>query len=146
MQSACHDTGLGVRPEYHRAGAIAEQHRRAAIFPVEDPRIHFGADDESAAMLARSYQFVGDRQRIYEAAAHGLNIERGAALDSELRLHDASGARKDVVWGCRSHDDEIDFPRQDSRRCKRLAAPLDAKVAPGLPGFADGTLADNRAP
>jgi len=80
MQRACHDTGLGVRTEYHRAGAIAEQHGRAAIFPIEDPRIYLGADDESAAMLARSYQFVGDRQRIYEAAADRLDIECGAAL------------------------------------------------------------------
>jgi len=80
-------------------------------------------------MLARSDQFVGDRKRIYEAAADGLNVECGAALYFQLRLHDASRARKDVVRSRRGDDDEIDFLRQDSRRGERRAARLDGEVA-----------------
>ena len=142
MQHACHDAGFGVRPENHRAGAITEQHCSAAIFPVDDPRIHFGADNQGAAMLARSDQVVGDRQRVNETAADGLNIERGAPLYSQLRLHDASRARKNVVGCRRGHDDEIDFLRDDARRGKGRAACLDTEVAGGLRGFGDVTLAD----
>src|SRR4030088_1687251 len=93
-------------------------------------------------MLARPDHFVGDRERVYEAAADCLNIERCAALHSQLRLHDASRARKDVVGGRRSRDDEIDFLRNDSRRGKRRAARLDTQIAGGLRGFGDMTLAD----
>ena len=44
--------GASRRHEHDGAGAVAEQHARAAIVPVEDARIDLGADDQRVARHA----------------------------------------------------------------------------------------------
>ncbi len=123
------DARLLGRHEHDRAGAIAEQHAGAAIVPVEDARIDLGADDERIARQPACHHPVGNGERIDEAGAHRLHVERGSAAGAELRLQDARRRRKDDVGRRRRDDDQVEIVDGASgRRCERFARRGKRKV------------------
>ena len=129
MQLAREDAGRVARLEHDRAGAVAEQHARGAILEVEDAREHLGADDERLARGARADHRVGHREGIHEARAHGLHVERGAAVHAELLLHQAGRGREHHVGRRRGHHDEVDRRRVQPGGKQGAAGRLDREVA-----------------
>src|SRR5262249_35280491 len=99
-------------------------------------------DDERATVLARAYQLVRDREPVYEAAAHRLDVERGAARRAELRLHDARRARENVVRRRGGDDDEVDLAGRYRRRRERGTARFYAEIARRLRRLGDMPLPD----
>jgi len=92
-------------------------------------------------MLARSDQFVAIVSAYTKPLQTGLNVELGTAFYSQLRLHDASRARENVVGVAvatmmRSMSCGQCAPR------RALCGCLDAQITGGLRGFGDMTLAD----
>ena len=130
MQLAREDARRFARLEHHRAGAVAEKHAGAAVLEVEDARKDFGTNHERLAGHARADHRIGDRQRVDEARAHGLNVERSAAGDAELLLHQARGRRKHHVRRAGCDDDQVDargidiggFERAPCRGHREVAA------------------------
>ena len=130
------------RFEHHRSGAVAEQHARRAIGPVEQPGMRVGADHQRAADAAGAKELLGDSQGIDEARAHRLHVERGAPARTEARLQAAGGRRVDAVRGRRAHDDEVQRRRIDLGRLERAARCALGEVAGGFRLVDDVALAD----
>ena len=85
---------------------------------------------------------VGGRQRVDEAAAHRLHVERRAALHAELRLQQAGGAGKDEVRRRGRDDDEVDVLGLQAGGVERAAAGLEREVARSLRLLGDVALRD----
>jgi hypothetical protein len=73
------------RLQHDRAGAVAEQDAGAAVGPVHQPGHGLRADDERAFGAVAGDEPVGDRQRIDEAGADGLDVEGDADGAPSLR-------------------------------------------------------------
>ncbi len=131
------------RHEHDRTCAVAEQHARAAIVPVEDARVDLRADDERVARRACRYHLVGDRERVHEPRAHCRDVEcRAAVPDAELVLHDARGRRKDHVGRRRRHDDEVDVAGLHARGRNGFARGVRREVGRRFAIGGDVALAD----
>ena len=78
VQMGRHDARNARRRQYDGSGAVAEQHTGAAVVPVDDPGVDFGADHECITCHARRDHPVRDGERIDEPAADGLHVESGA--------------------------------------------------------------------
>src|SRR5689334_1043228 len=139
------DAGLAVGGEHDCAGAVAEEHAGAAIVPVEDAREDFRADHQRAFRLAGADEVVGGREAVDEAAAHRLHVEGRLALDAELGLQKARGARKDIVRRRGRNDDQVELIRPRIGGLQRLPARLEREIARALRCLGDAPLADTRA-
>jgi hypothetical protein len=93
---------------------------------------------------------VRRREPVHKAAADRLHVESGAALDAELRLQQARGARKHVVGGRGRHDDQVDLAGFHAGGIERAFACFEREVARALALLGDvalddaGALADPR--
>jgi hypothetical protein len=121
--------GASLRESTTAPGAVAEEHARPAIFPVEDARIHFGPDDQRVTVLPGLDEAVGDTQRVHESAAHRLHVERRALPETELRLQQAGRARKHHVGRGRRDYYEIDVFRGKLRGFERAPGCLEREIA-----------------
>ena len=135
----------GTRDGTSTTGAVAEQYARAAVVPVDDPRVDFGADHERVARHAGRDHAIRDSQRVDEAAADGLHVERGAAGRAELRLQEARRRRKDPVRRRRGDHDEVDVRVRDAGGIQRGARGVQREIAGLLRGCGDAPLADSGA-
>ena len=142
MQVRRQDAGLGVRLQHDRAGAVAEQHAGAAVFPVDHPRQRLGADHEDGLVDARADVRVGDAQRVEEARARGIDVERAAAVGTEAVLHEAGGGRKDEIGRGRAEHDHVEFGRLHAGGFHRRARGALGEVGGGLALGDDVALAD----
>ena len=115
--------------EHDGAGAVAEQHTRAPVLEIEDAREHFGTDHQRLAGGTGADHRIGDRQRVDEARAHRLHVERRAAGDAELLLHQARGRREHHVGRAGRDDDQIDAGGVDIGRFERTSRGLYREVA-----------------
>src|SRR5690606_32132994 len=73
--------------EHDRAGAIAEEHTGAAIFPIEDAAHRLGPDHQCRTRRAAAQHIVRYRNGIEEARADRRYVKGDAAMDAERRLH-----------------------------------------------------------
>ena len=81
-------------------------------------------------MRAAADKLVRRGQRIDKAGADGLQVEcRALVGDAELLLHEASGARENVVGRGRGDDDQVDVLAVDTGRLDRPFGRLDGQVA-----------------
>ena len=139
---------LGHRPQHQRAGAVAEQDTGAAIVPVENARKRLGADHQRGSRLAEPKRIVGGGQRKDETGAHRLDIEGGAPVHPQPRLHLGRGRGKRVVRGRGGEDDQIEVAALHAGGGQRLFGGAQRQVGGqfadgGDPAFADpGALAD----
>ena len=128
-------TGLVLRLEHDRAGAVAEQHAGTAIVPVENARERLGADHQRALVGAAAQEIVGGRERKDEAGAHRLQIEGGAMMDAELVLDRDRGRRKGVVRRRGRQHDQVDRlgiePGVFQRRARRVDRQMRRELAVG---------------
>ncbi len=124
------------------AGAVAEQHAGAAIVPVEDAREGLGADHQHRVRLAAAQEVVGGRQRIDEAGADGLDIERSAAMDAQIVLHPGGGGGKCLVGRGGGQHDQVDGAGGDSGLGQRRVGSLGGEIGRQLAVGRDIALAD----
>jgi hypothetical protein len=131
VQIAREDARLVARLQHHCACAVAEQDAGGAIVEIENAREHFGPDHECAACAPGLDQRVGNRQRVDEAAAHGLHIEGRAARDAQLVLQDGRRGRKHHVGRRGGDDDQVHVAGLAARRLERTNRRLEREVAAG---------------
>ena len=86
---------------------------------------------------------VGDGERVDEAGAHRLHVERGAAVRRRAWLHDARRRREHHVGRRRGDDDQVDRRRgsQSAASSARRAA-ASGEVADGDVGRGEVARAD----
>src|SRR3954453_14428969 len=75
MQTTADNSRGFARSEHNGAGTVAEQNAGAAVAPVQNARIDFGADHQCVLALTRADKQIGNGERIHKAAAHRLYVE-----------------------------------------------------------------------
>jgi hypothetical protein len=75
-------------------------------------------------MTTRADEFLGNRQRIDETAAHRLHIEGGRAMIAQLALQQARGTRKDEIRGRGGDNDQVQVGSHPDRQQVALAGSL----------------------
>ena len=86
---------VGGAGDDHRAGAVAEEHGGPAVVVVGEARQRLGAADEHDARSAGLDQRGGLVQRVEEAGARGVDVDRRGAVGADARA--TSGARPGVT-------------------------------------------------
>ena len=100
------------RLDQHRAGAVAEQHAGRAVGVVDDRRHLVGADHDDLARGAGLDELLRDRQRIEEARARRLHVERADVADADHVADQVGGRREDEIRRRGGADQEIDLFRR----------------------------------
>src|SRR5690606_16511328 len=83
---------LGAR-EHDRARAITEEDAGLAVLPIDESRERLGPDDEHVAEDARADETRADGERVDEAGAGRVEIERSRLRCAEPALHVDRGRR-----------------------------------------------------
>ena len=99
---------LGLGPQHHGAGAIAEEDAGCAIGPVKNPGKRLCPDDQGALGLADLDEIVGNGQGINKARADSLDVECGAPRDTQSRLNLGSSGREGLVGCGGAKNDQVD--------------------------------------
>ena len=128
--------------EHDRSRAVPEQDAGAAVAPVEEARMHVRADHESAGRAPGANELLRDPERVDEAGAHRLHVERGASLGSEASLQPARGGRVDPVRGGGPDHDEVEIGPFEARRLEGPPRRPFREVAGRLPGGRDAPFPD----
>ena len=89
-------------------------------------------------------EVVGRRQRVGEAGADRLQVERDRRADAELVLHRGRGRREGVVRRRGRDQDQVDLLRPDPGPVERLARGRDGEVGGELALGREMPLADPR--
>src|SRR5207247_4080071 len=110
-------------------GAVAKEYAGAAVVPVEDARENLGADHQGFFVNTTSDKAVGGGERVDEAAAYGLHVERRASFNTELGLQQAGGARENIVRRGRRHDDQIEIGRLRASGLQGPYRSMESEVA-----------------
>ena len=100
------------------------------------------ADHQRALECAGAQQPVGGRERVDEARADRLQIERGAMVDAEAGLHRDRGRRESLVGRGRRQHDQIDRLRVDLGMRERGLRRMQAQVRGQFAGRGDAALVD----
>ena len=132
------------RLHHDRAGAVAEEHERRAVVPVEDLREHVAADDERPLRETRREHPVGLRDRVHEAGAAGEQVVGGGVGAPERVGHQRGRGREHHVRRHRGADQEVDLARVDAGLGERLARGRQRDVGERLVLRRDAPLADPR--
>ena len=133
--------------QQHGAGTVTEQAHRSTVRAIHQRRIDVRADDEAALSGQPCRQHgLGDRQRVDEPAADGVDVERRHFGQSELVLHDRRGGGLGLIRRRGGHHDQskalstlvklvgVDAGERDSCRFHREIGGSGARsdVMPGL--------------
>ena len=107
-------------------------------------RVSVSAPTTSARLRgAGPDELVGDRQRVDEARAGGIDVERRAAVGAEAVLQQAGGGREDQVRRGGAEHDQVELGRLRRRRLPaRATRGVVGQVAGGLAFGGDVALAD----
>ena len=136
------DAGLIDGLEHHRTGAVAKEDRGAAIAPVDDAAQRLGADHERALGIAETDELVGDRHRVDETAAGGLDRKGRDIAQSETILQQRAAVREDLVGRAGAEDDQIDLVGFDPCGLHRAPRRRDREIDGGFTLRRDPSLAD----
>src|SRR6266568_1508522 len=122
------------RPENRDARAVAEQHRGvpAAGRLVEPARVHLGADQQHATVLARADPGVGDREAIDEARALVTHVDGRDVGEAELALEEHAVAGLEVVGGAGAIHDAIEVGGLERSPGERLQRGRARQAGSGL--------------
>ena len=101
--------------EHDRAGAVAEEHERRAVGPVEDLGEHVAADDERPLREPGRDHAVGLRERVHEARAAGEQVVGGGVGHAERVGEQRRARREHHVRRHGGDDDQVDRGRVDAR-------------------------------
>src|SRR5688500_11924596 len=85
--------------------AVAEEDASVSIFPIDDGRKFFRADDQDGVVSVRSNELLRDFECVDESGACGFDIERSRASRANFLLNKARSGRKEHVRGDRRDDD-----------------------------------------
>ena len=114
-----------VVAEHNRTRAVAEKDARRAVRPVEDARQALRTNDESLLVGIEVNEPARLLERVDEAGASRLEIERASIHASEHVLHDTCRRRKCRVVRRRGReDDKPDFLRRNIRHLERFLCGL----------------------
>ena len=127
-----------------RAGAVAEDERRAAVVVVGEVGELLHPDDEDVLGAPAAHHVVGDRDAVAVAGAGGRDIERCARRPQPVR-EDRRCCRRLIGVGDRRHDDGAELRGVDAGRRERVAGRGLGHVDDALVGGGDPTLTDARA-
>ena len=92
-----HTARVSPALQHRGACAIAKEHAGVAIFPVDDGGKFFGANDQYVLICAVVDKLPADLQRVQEAGAGCLQIERRRPGRAQFLLHDAGRGGKGHV-------------------------------------------------
>ena len=87
-----------------------------------------GAYHQRSADAAGAKELLGDPERIDEAGADRLHVERRALTGSEPCLQTTSGRRVDAIGGRRAHHDEVQRRGIDPGRVESVARSAFGKI------------------
>lgn len=138
-------SGVGRRPDHHRARRIAKQHTSLAIAPIDETSQQLGADYEDPLGIAGPYELVSDAQRIKRARASGGNIEGKGACRTELGLNDDRAGRQRHVGRDRGDDDHVEIFGSCVGHRKRMPRRDNGHIRSDLPFRGDPALLNARA-
>lgn len=129
--------GRLLRLQNDCAGAVAEQHTRRPVGPVEKPREGLCADDKSAFGEAAANIGVGRRHRVDEAGTDRLHVECRTVPHAEAVLDVDCGCREGVVRSGGRDDDQVDVVRRqpgslERRPRRRLAERALVSPSPAI--------------
>ena len=84
-------------------------------------------------MRTRADEFLGNRQRIKEAATHRLHIECCGTLVAELVLQQAGGTWENEIWGRGCDNDQVNVGGRNPGHFHRPLTRNQGEIAGGLP-------------
>ena len=128
--------------EHDGSGAVAEQHARRAVAPVEDARQHVSTDHQRAVGQAGGDHPVGLRERVHEARAAGQEVVGGSGRRAELVREQRARGRKHRVRRHRRHDDQVEVRGVHARMRQRLPSSRQREIGHRLVGRRDPALPD----
>ena len=104
--------------------------------------MHVGADHERTGRAAGADELLGDPERVDEAGAHRLHVERGTSLGSETGLQPTRGGRVDPVRGGGPDHDEVEIGPLETCRLEGPGATPVPRGRSRLPRGGDAPFAD----
>ena len=135
---------LDDRLHHDRAGAVAEEHERRAVVPVEDLREQVATDDERLLGEPRRQHAVRLRDRVHEAGAAGEQVVGGRVSASPSVSASKRGrGREQHVRRDGGADHEIDLRRVRAGLGERLPDGRESDVAERLVLRREPPLADS---
>ena len=133
------------RLEHDGSCAVAEEHERRAVAPVEDLREHVATDHQRTLGEAGREHRVGLGNRVHESGAAGRQVVRRRVGHPELVGEQRGRRRKRHVGRDRRDDQQVDGRRVDTRHLEGANAGGQRDVGHRLLGLGDPALADARA-
>ena len=135
---ACVDPAAGVRCAKHGgARAVADQHARGPVFPVDEPAQRLRTDDQRRAGEARREHLPGRDQAIDETRACGEQVKRTGLRGAQPLLQQTGGRGKEHVRRGRPHQDQVEVLRADGGGVQGLLRGDDCEVRGRLVGAGD---------
>ena len=111
-----------------RTGTVAEQHGRAAVGEVQDPRVDVGGDHERVAARVGGDETARQLQPVDEAAAHHIDVEAGCGIGTESPLYVIGGGRLRGVRSRGGEDKVVDLPGSKAGALQSGGAGLQAEI------------------
>ena len=119
---------------YDRSGrAIAKEHARGTVGPIERARHLLGGNDQHVPGPTAGDIALGDIERKYETGTGRRDIE-GRTYGTQALSNGARFGGDEMIARRRRTDDKIQLARMDSRRLERLLARCHGKVVERLGG------------
>ena len=129
--------------EQDGTSAVAEEYAGRPVRPVHDAGKFLGADDEGAAIGARTHHVLGDLEGIDEAGAGGGDVEAGdVTAEAELGLKEAGRGREGNVRRHGGDDEQVDVGGGEAGAFEGLGGGLGAHVRRVLAGSGDAAFGD----
>ena len=127
------------------ARAVAEEHERRAVLPVEDAREQVAADDERALREPAGEHPVRLGERVHEAGASGREVVGGRIGRTEPVGEDRARRRERHVGRDGRDDQQVDVLPLDTGLRERIDARRQRDVGQRLILVGHMALADARA-
>ena len=128
--------------EHDRAHTVAEEHCRAAVAPVENPREDVAPHNERALAKPAREHPVRLSDRVHEPGATRGEVVGGRILGAELVGKDRAGRRKRHVGRDGCDDDQVEVGGRNACVLERLFGCRQRQVGEGLLRRSDPALAD----
>ena len=123
-------------------GAVPEENAGVAVFPVDEGREFFGADNERVFEGAVGDESLGNLHRVDEARARCGDVERYRSHAAQVLLNIASGGGGEGVGGDGGDDDELQVFCGDAGLFERFFSRFGGHVRGELVFGGDAALFD----
>mmetsp|Transcript_45597 Transcript_45597/g.110968 ORF Transcript_45597/g.110968 Transcript_45597/m.110968 type:complete len:274 (-) Transcript_45597:223-1044(-) len=122
--------------EDHRPSAIAEEHARVAILPIDPPREGIGTHNQSVLGGASVQELPRRHDPKQEPRARRRQVHRKRVLGADGRGH-GGGVAEHVLGRARRHDHHVDVLSLEARRRERTLCRTDRQVPHSLRAVQD---------